>query len=64
MEAVARVVEDGEYCLEVVGCRSWRRESGAGSTGEVEEGIVMRRRVLVRWWEEWEADAGDRKTRR
>ena len=33
-----------------------------GSTGEVEEEIVTRR-VSVRW-EEWEADAGERKTRR
>jgi hypothetical protein len=52
---------DEEYCLEVGG-RWWRRESGSVSTGEVEEGIVMRR-VSARW-EEWEADTGDRNTRR
>ncbi len=52
---------DGEDCLEVC-CGRRRRESGAGSTGEVEEGIVTRR-VSVRW-EEWEADEGERKTRR
>ena len=39
---------DGEDCLEVC-CGRRRRESGAaGSTGEVEEGIVTRR-VSVRW---------------
>ena len=53
---------DGEDCLEVC-CGRRRRKSGAGSTkGEVEEGIVTRR-VSVRW-EEWEADEGERKTRR